>query len=204
MARADPHSRMVAWLRIALPLAALAVLATLFLLADRIDPDDALPYAEVDVEDRARSPRMTAPSYAGTTADGAALRLTAAEARPASDATKAVALGVALTLDTPDGGRTEMTAATAVINDAARQLHLAGGVTAQTGSGYTIATDGIIANLDRSGLQSTGPVSATGPAGDLVADTMTLRPNSRSPGTYLLVFKGGVRLVYQPGGASPP
>ena len=46
---------------------ALALLATLFLLADRIDPDDALPYAEVDVEDRAREPRMTAPTYAGIT-----------------------------------------------------------------------------------------------------------------------------------------
>jgi lipopolysaccharide export system protein LptC len=49
MARADAHTRVVGWLKVALPLIALALLATLFLLADRIDPDDALPYAEVDV-----------------------------------------------------------------------------------------------------------------------------------------------------------
>ena len=77
MARADAHTRVVTWLKIALPLAALAILSTLFLLADKIDPEDALPYAEVDVEDLAREPRMTLPSYAGTTSDGAALSLTA-------------------------------------------------------------------------------------------------------------------------------
>ena len=59
---ADRHTQVVGWLKVALPLLALAVLATLFLLSDRIDPDAALPYAEVDVAERAREPRMTAPS----------------------------------------------------------------------------------------------------------------------------------------------
>ena len=84
MARRDRHSRVVGWLKVALPLAALAILSTLFLLSDRIDPEDALPYAEVDVEDLAREPRMTAPTYAGMTTDGAALTLTATEAQTVS------------------------------------------------------------------------------------------------------------------------
>ena len=200
MARIDTHSRMVAWLKIALPLAALVILSTLFLLADRIDPDAALPYAQVDVEDRARTPRMTAPSYAGTTADGAALTLTATEARPASDATKAVAQGLALRLDTPDGGRTDLTAAAAVIDETTSRLFLSGGVEIATSTGYRITTDAMTANLDRSGLESPGPVQATGPAGRLVADKLTLSQDNLTPGGYLLVFKGGVRLLYQPGG----
>ena len=204
MARIDTHSRMVAWLKIALPLAALVILSTLFLLADRIDPDAALPYAQVDVEDRVRAPRMTAPSYAGTTADGAALTLTATEARPASDATQAVAQGLALRLDTPDGGRTDLTAASAVIDDATSRLFLSGGVEIVTSTGYRITTDAMTANLDRSGLESPGPVQATGPAGTLVADKFTLGQDNQTPGQapggYLLVFKGGVRLLYQPGG----
>ena len=57
MARADFHSRLVGWLKVVLPLAALAILSTLFLLADLIDPTAAIPYAEVDVEDLARDPR---------------------------------------------------------------------------------------------------------------------------------------------------
>ena len=61
MERIDRHTRVVGWLKLALPLAALVILSTLFLVADRIDPEDALPYAKVDVEGLARAPRMTAP-----------------------------------------------------------------------------------------------------------------------------------------------
>ncbi len=200
MARTDTHSRVVAWLKIILPLAALAILSTLFLLADRIDPDAALPYAEVDVEDRVRAPRMTAPTYAGTTSDGAALILTADDARPASETTKAIAQSLKMTLDTPDGARTELVAANAVIDDPTRQLRLSGGVDITTSSGYHITTAALTANLDRSGLESKNPVTATAPAGTLSADTMTLRQDIQTPGSYLLVFKGTVKLIYQPGG----
>jgi lipopolysaccharide export system protein LptC len=200
MARLDTHSRVVGWLKVTLPLMALAILSTLFLLSDRIDPEDALPYAEVDVEELAREPRMTAPTYAGMTSDGAALSLTAAEARPATAGAPARAAGLRLELATPDGGKTELLAATAVMDEMARQLVLSGGVTVTTSTGYRLETAEVTAKLDRSGLESRTPVTATGPAGDLRADRMVLSQDIQTPGDYLLVFKGGVRLVYQPGG----
>ena len=46
-ARDNVHSRVVFWLKIILPLLALAILSTLFLFSRRIDTDQALPYAEV-------------------------------------------------------------------------------------------------------------------------------------------------------------
>ncbi len=200
MARPDTHTRVVGWLKVALPLMALAVLSTLFLVADQIDPEDALPYAEVDVEDLAREPRMTMPSYAGTTTDGASLSLTADEARTATDASPAKALGLRLELLTPDGGKTDLTAASAVMDDAAREVVLSGGVTITTSTGYLLKTAEIAANLDRSGLESRGPVTATSLAGRISANGMTLSQDIQTPGTYLLVFNGAVRLVYQPGG----
>ena len=54
MARRDRHTRIVGWLKIGLPLAALAILSTLFLLSRRIEPADDLPFAQVELEDRAR------------------------------------------------------------------------------------------------------------------------------------------------------
>jgi lipopolysaccharide export system protein LptC len=200
MARADRHTRLVGWLKVALPLTALAILSTLFLVARRIDPEAALPYAEVDVEDLAREPRMTAPTYAGTTEDGAALTLSASEARPAADGTPARAAGLRLELATPDGGRTELLAAEAVMDDATRQVRLSGGVTLTTSSGYRLETAEVAAKLDRTGLESRAPVVATGPAGEIRAEGMSLRQDNRTPGAYVLVFKGSVRLVYQPGG----
>ena len=164
MARVDRHTRLVGWLKVALPLAALAILSTLFLVADRIDPEDDLPYAEVDVEELAREPRMTAPSYAGTTSDGAALTLTAEEARPEATDTPAEARGLRLELDTPDGARTELRAATAVVDEPADRLVLSGGVRVTTSTGYVLDTPEVAARLDRSGLESRGEVRATGPA----------------------------------------
>ena len=199
MARVDRHTRLVGWLKVALPLAALAILSTLFLVARRIDPEAALPYAEVDVEDLAREPRMTAPTYAGTTQDGAALALSATEARPEAEGTPAKAAGLRLELATPDGGRTELLAASAVMDDASRQVLLSGGVTLTTATGYRLETAEVAAKLDRTGLESRTPVVATGPAGEIRADGMVLSQDNQTPGAYVLVFKGGVRLVYQPG-----
>ena len=199
MARADRHTRVVGWLKVALPLAALAILSTLFLVARRIDPEDALPYAEVDVEELAREPRMTAPAYAGTTADGASITLSADEARPADPDSPAQAAGLRLELATPDGGRTELIAAEARMNDTAQELTLSGGVTVTTSTGYRLETEELAARLDRTGLESRSAVSATAPAGVITADRMSLRQDTQTPGEYLLVFNGGVRLIYQPG-----
>lgn len=199
MARVDRHTRLVGWLKVVLPLAALAILSTLFLVARRIDPEAALPYAEVDVEDLAREPRMTAPTYAGTTEDGASLTLSASEARPKAEGVAAQAAGLRLDLATPDGGETELVAASAVMDDATRQVLLSGGVTVTTSSGYRLETAEVAARLDRTGLESRSPVVATGPAGEIRADGMSLSQDIRTPGSYVLVFNGNVRLVYQPG-----
>jgi lipopolysaccharide export system protein LptC len=200
MAGVDTHTRVVGWLKVALPLAALAILSTLFLVAHRIDPEEALPYAEVDVEDLAREPRMTAPTYAGTTSDGAALTLSAAEARPAADGAPATAAAMRLDLTTPDGGQTSLLAISAVLDESTRQVLLSGGVTVTTSTGYRLETAEMAARLDRSGLESSTPVRALGPAGEIRADGMTLSEDIQTPGDYVLVFKGAVRLVYQPGG----
>lgn len=200
MARADTHTRVVGWLKVILPLTALAILSTLFLVARRIDPEAALPYAEVDVEDLAREPRMTALTYAGTTSDGAALTLSAEEARPSAEGAAAQAAGLRLSLDTPDGARTELVAGSAVMQDATREVLLSGGVTVTTSSGYRLETAEVAAKLDRTGLESRAPVTATGPAGEIRADGMILSQDAQTPGAYVLVFNGSVRLVYQPGG----
>jgi lipopolysaccharide export system protein LptC len=181
-------------------LLALALLATLFLLSEQIDPEAALPYAEVDVVDRAREPRMTAPSYAGTTSDGASLTLTADEARPEATKSPASATGLVLELRTPDGNLTTLRANAAEIDQGAQRMILSGGVTVTTDTGYRMDMDEVLARMDRSGLESRGEVSAIGPVGELRAGGMVLSQDSQSPGDYVLVFNRGVRLVYRPGG----
>lgn len=200
MARADWHTRRVVWLKVALPLVALAILSTLFLLADRIDPDDALPYAEVDVEGLAREPRITAPTYAGTTTDGAALTLSADAAQLETATAPGNIQRLKLELATPDGATTNVLAGQAVLDSGQREILLSGGVVATTSTGYRVETEALAAKLDWSSLQSRAPVTATGPAGRIEAGGVTLAQDATTPGAYLLVFNQGVRLIYQPGG----
>lgn len=195
----DGWSRTVGWLKVALPLTALGLLSTLFLVSNRIDPEAAIPYATVDVESRLREPRITKPAYAGTTVDGSALVMQAAEARPATTkGAPSTAADVTATLTTPDGKRTDLRAESATLDADSHFLNLAGKVKIDNSTGYSIETEALTADLDETALTSGAPVSATGPVGRITADSMSLTRSQGAEDTYLLVFKGSVKLVYQP------
>ncbi len=193
----DLHSRLVTWAKILLPLAALGLLSTLFLFARAIDPEDAIPYATVDIEDRIREPRMTAPTYSGVTADGAALTVQATEARPGSADGAATAQALTARLETPDGALTDLVAASGALDDAAGVLSLMGDVRMTTSSGYIVESQAMTAMLDRTGVTSPGDVTVTAPMGTINATGMSLEQTA-TPGEYVLVFKGRVRLIYMP------
>lgn len=191
------HSRLVAWLKVILPLAALGLLSTLFLVSRGIAPEDALPYSEVDVEELAREPRLTAPRYSGVTLDGAALSVTAEVARPDMDGGgNASATGLTALLETPDGVTTDIAASDGELDIAASLLTLSGEVRIAASSGYVLTTGALNAALDRTSLVAPGAVAATAPMGRIDADSMQLTSQGDS---YVLVFNGGVKLVYEPG-----
>ncbi len=198
------HSRLVFWLKILLPLSALAILSTLFMVSRSLNPEDAIPYANVDIADRVREPRVTAAVFAGMTADGAALTIKAAQAKPGVSGTADAGHASDLSglLETPDGARTDLAAEAAQLDQAARVMNLSGGVVVTNSAGYRIAMPGMAVQLDDTGLDSTGAVTATGPVGQITADAMHLGradPDaSANKPAYLLVFKGNVRLLYQP------
>ena len=192
------HSKVVVWAKVTLPLLALALLATLFLFSRKIDPTDAIPYAEVDVEERAREPRLTMPTYAGVTADGSALTIAAAEARPDSAAGVGTATTIIGKLETPDGARVDLQAANGVLNTDEGLMSLGGGVTLTTTSGYSIQTETLVAKLDQTSLSSPGAITASTPMGQLQAGEMSLTQDPKQAKSYLLVFKGRVKLLYTP------
>lgn len=192
------HSKLVAWAKVTLPLLALGLLATLFLFSRKIDPTDAIPYADVDVEERAREPRLTMPTFAGVTSDGSALSIAATEARPDSATGVGTALAIMGKLETPDGARIDMMAAKGVLNTEAGLMTLDGGVSLTTTTGYAIKTQTLVAKLDQTSLISPDAVTATTPMGQLQAGEMSLTQDPKQAKAYLLVFKGHVKLLYTP------
>lgn len=192
----NSYSRFVALTKIVLPLAALALLSTLFLFARVINTDGALPFANVDVKEIAREQRLTAPKFAGITRDGASIEIAASSARPSpqdpgrvngSDLTALVtyAQGATFALSAPFG---EIDAGTGT-------AVLTGGVDMETSTGYTVKTKGLSASLEVTSMASHGKVDAEGPLGTLTAGQMDVALNNER---YLLVFKEGVHLVYDP------
>ena len=60
-----------------------------------------------------------------------------------------------------------------------------------------IQSEGLALALDRTWLESRGAVSAQGPLGQLTANSLRLDRGAGDK-SYLLVFNGEVRLLYQP------
>jgi lipopolysaccharide export system protein LptC len=198
------HSTIVAWLKILLPLIALAILSTLFLVSRTVDPSEAIPYATVDIDERVKEPRLTAPTWAGVTDDGAALSISADEARPRQSETQGPsAQGISALLETPDGGAAQLVAQRGQLDKESGALVVEGGVVITTSTGYRLTTEKMSAALDRTQVISEGAVTGTGPVGQIDAGSMEIRhDDSAGDGgagaVYLLVFKKGVKLLYLP------
>ena len=191
------YSRVVAWLKVIFPLSALALLSTLFLFARSIDPEQSIPFADVDVKELAREPRITAPEFSGMTADGAAITISAATAK--TDPVKledATINRLAAVVQTPEGAELTAEADEGAIENA-RIARLTGNVEIRTSTGYTITTDELTADLDKTLISSGGQVEATGPIGRVTAGKMSVLLQNNS-GTSVLVFKNGVQVLYIP------
>ncbi|WP_066703319.1 LPS export ABC transporter periplasmic protein LptC [Celeribacter ethanolicus] len=199
MARFDnSYSKFVAFAKVALPLASLVLLATLFLFARGKEIGISIPYADVDLETLAREQRIEGPSFATVTRDGAELEISADVVRPdlsTPDVINSTIVRGALRM--PDNGSVTLKADDGVIDGPAQIAELSGHVEIETSTGYTITSERIATLLDVSKIESPGTVEAAGPAGDLTAGSMEI---SQDPETdaYLLVFKNGVKLIYQP------
>ena len=200
MVRTDAlHSRLVTGLRIALPLVALGLLSTLFLLSREVDPSRALPYAAVDAEDLARDPRITAPRLSSVTADGSALTVTAGTVRIAATGRETTeAEAVTATLVSADRGLQRFEAGHARLVDASGVLELSGGVSMTDTAGHSLTSRRIDIALDRTRVISPGAIAGTGPLGRIEAGAMRIEPAGDATGLYRLRFDGGVRLVHHP------
>jgi lipopolysaccharide export system protein LptC len=182
-------------LKVTLPLVALAILSSLFLFSREIDPEDAIPYADVEIADRLAQPRMTGAGFSTVTSDGATLTLSADTAAPSEGGGRVT--GLKGELSAPDGFRTEISAASGQLDRSAGTLVLDAEVRLATSTGYEVTTDRLTLGTDRSFLESGGAVLATAPMGRLEAGGLRMDVTGDGK-THLLVFNKGVRLIYQP------
>jgi len=199
MARYDNfHSRMVNRAKIVLPLASLALLATIFLFARSEDDTPSLPFAQVELEALAREQRLDGPSFATVTKEGAELVLQAERVRPNTqnmDVVNSTAIVGQLVM--PNNGTITLEAQNGVIDGTSGVAELSGQVQINTTTGYNFRTDRVATFLDASKIESPGLVEGHAPFGEFSAGSMEISRDNESQ-AYLLVFKQRVKLVYQP------
>jgi len=194
----NAYSRFIALAKIVLPLAALGILSTVFLVSrENTRQVSEVPRSDVDV--LLREQRLSAPNYAGVTSDGTAIAMTADSAqRDPETEGRMIAEPVRARLDLPDGSQVDIASRRGTLDRGESRVVLEGDARLVTSTGYSLASERLTASLDRTDIASDVPVTGHGPPGHLKAGSMRLREDPETPGQYLLVFKGGVKLIYDP------
>lgn len=192
----DGYSKLVAWLKVLLPLTALALLSTLFLLSRNIDPVASIPFAETEIQERLRGQQVTAPFYSGTSSSGDRISVSAGTMVTADDENNA-ATDLAAHIDLSSGTRVVLFSDTGEFDLAHGASSLAGNVVITTSTGYKLNSDELLTDFENMTVRSPGPVTGTGLSGTLEAGQMRLEKTDDGENAQL-VFTKGVKLVYRP------
>ena len=192
------YSRLVAWMKIILPLTALGLLSTLFLLSRKVDPSDSIPFARIDLTQRASDQGATNPTFTGVTLGGDRIRFQAQAVRPdPDDRDQLRAEDVSSRIHLVRGGVVTVTSLQGSL-DQRRQIAVLGGdVEIETSSGYKMRTSLLETRFDTLRVESRGAVTGSGPPGELTAGRLLLT-SAKGDGAAQLLFTDGVKLIYRP------
>jgi lipopolysaccharide export system protein LptC len=197
MASADNfHSQLVSWSKIILPICGIGLLSTLFLFARASTDATEIPFAEI--ETLAREQRINAPQFSGVADDGSIIAIGAKSAQPdPADPNSFSASDLSLTLNAADGSEVRITATTGEIDGTAKVARLRGLARLETSNGYTMETNGLVADLESGTIISDGALEIRAPFGAITAGRVTFETANDAKGRQML-FTQGVRLVYTP------
>lgn len=196
--RIDTHSRIVAWAKIILPIIALGLLSTLFLLSRSVDPISTIPFSEADIEERTRKQQISSPEVFAVTSGGDYISLKAEFARQSEDdSTITIAQSVKTSIKLVSGAQIDMTAGEAAYDAQNNTIDLAQNVHTTTTHGYEFEAAAINVNMLELSVVSDGAIKGRGPATTLEAGKMRIEVPAGKKDAHLL-FSNGVKLVYQP------
>ena len=192
----DRYSRMVAFLKVLLPLTALVLLSTLFLISRGVDTDATIPFAEHEIEERMRGQQVTAPFFSGSTSQGDEIWVTATVARASSD-TPVIASDLKAEIRMVAGGRLMLRSDRGTVHPDQDLARFIGNVEITTADGMVVETEALKTELSRVQAESPGAIRATSDLGELTAGHMEITSETVGGPVHLL-FTNSVKLVYAP------
>jgi len=197
------YSRVVVVLKVALPLLALGMLSTLFLIQpdDRIGGD--LVFSRGDLAALGSGLRIRDAAFNGTTRGGDAFRFEAEEVVPdAAPPTRAAITALSGGIDFAAGPTVEVRADRGDLDIPTQLLVLTGDVLIETSDGYRMRAERVELDLRAGTMQAGEPVATEGPLGRIDSQTVAVTPAAGEGDARRILFGNGVRVVYDP--PSPP
>jgi len=185
------YTRIVRGLKVTLPLIALVLLSTMFMLSRKIDPTAALALSDRVFRDKIDRSQLSSPKHDGNTNSGKSMVITANSARPDPEVegkTYGQVVNAVINLD--NGEIMNVDADTGVVDEDQDLAILSGNVHLTTSDGYDFKTSQLTSLLSKIEGESAGEVSGFGPPGTLDAGKMYVRTDDTTGDLHLLFTRG--------------
>lgn len=198
------YSGFVTYLKIGLPLVAIALLGTVFLVTSPDDfSDSGLSFTEADRTALGDGVKVVRSKITGTSERGDIYEFSADVIYPdAADPTFVRADRLAGHITTSKGLVIGLAASAASIDLNGETIYLTGGAHLDTSDGYTAETPSLTGNLATGTIVSERTVTANGPAGHIRAGSMRIQTNGKNsadaPENTVIWFGNGVTLTFLP------
>lgn len=205
--RGASYSRVVRWLKVGLPLLALALLSSIFLIPRQHEFDGGIVYSSADLLRLGEGMSVARPRIEGSTVEGEPFVVEAESATPDGPDPERVDLReVRAEFTQAEGREIRVSAAAGALQPKAQLLSLSGDVRLETSDGYVVETARVETNLGEGEAQAPGPVVVRGPQGEIEAGSFRAQRveaedgaplGGLEPGEYLW-FEDGVRVRWTP------
>ncbi|MEM1363201.1 MAG: hypothetical protein AAGF94_16060 [Pseudomonadota bacterium] len=197
--RDEAYSRLVATVKILLPLVAIGILSMLFLAARPSREGEPLRFVDDLGNLSGTEEQLVRPDYQSVTQDGSSLRIVAETLRPVAGQTQVYEGDlIDARILQQDDLFYHLTSPSGTFDDSAGQAKLIGGVKLKRGDGYVAQSDVIEFETDLTELVSPGPIHIYGPLGTLDANRMEMTGQPDLGSGTVTVFRGNVRVLYDP------
>ncbi len=191
------HSRIVAILKLILPLIAVLLLASLFLTPGEDGTEGELVFSEAEIADVGSGLEISRPTFSGMTRGDDVFQFSADKVVPdAIPPNRATITALVGTVDLANGGSVDLSAEAAELDIEAREIGLRGAVEVATSEGYLVTTEALDLDLGVGAMESAAPVRTDGPLGEITAGHLRIAPDKQ--GARIILFDDRVRLVYRP------
>ena len=188
----NSYSSVVRWLRLGLPLMAVAILVGVFYSGRTNSGAQEIIFRTGQFAALQGGLRLTNPRFTGATSAGEPFMVRANWAEPDGPDPNRIALNTVVgDIVQANGEKLTIQAAEGELAPKAQTVMLTGGVTLRTTDGYTATTQTLRANAKQRSMVSDGQVHAHGPLGELTAGAIRVEEGAGG----IMYFEKGVRVV---------